>query len=175
MITYRLHDAMPAELRHEWAQLLEIKEEREQRIKIEEYLDVGRGECLLRQPKIAALVEGNLLHFDDVRYRLIAWVVMPNHIHVLVEIWELPMSLVVKNWKSFTSGAANRQLGRAGSFWQADYFDRFIRDREHLQKAIRYIENNPVKAGLVKSPAEWPFSSARFRDVRSANTQHSVR
>jgi REP element-mobilizing transposase RayT len=164
MIPYRLHDAMPADKRHEWEELLEIKEERHRRIKIEEYLDAGRGKCFLRQPEIAAIVEGNLLHFDGIRYRLLSWVVMPNHVHVLVEIREMPMSLIVKNWKSFTSKAANRQLGRAGTFWQTDYFDRYIRDSEHLKKAIRYIENNPVKAGLVKFPGEWLFGSARLRN-----------
>jgi REP element-mobilizing transposase RayT len=163
MITYRLADAMPADKRHEWSQFLEIEDEREQRIKIEEYLDAGRGECLLRRPEIAALVEENFLHFDGVRYHLLAWIVMPNHVHVLAEITDMPMSVVVKNWKSYTAKAANRLLERNGTLWQEDYFDRYMRDEEHLRKAVRYIENNPVKAGLVKFPAEWMFSSARFR------------
>jgi len=170
MITYRLHDAMPADKRHEWAGLLEIKEEREQRIKIEEYLDAGRGECLLRLSETATIVQDSLLHFDGVRYRLLAWVVMPNHVHMVVEIWEMPMSVVVKNWKSFTSKVVNRRLGRVGTLWQSDYFDRYIRDEEHLKKAIRYIENNPVKAGLVKFPGEWPFGSACFRSDRDGGS-----
>ena len=70
MITYRLHDAMPANRRHEWEALLAIEDERERCIKIESYLDAGHGECHLRQPEIAALVEDNLLHFDESRYRL---------------------------------------------------------------------------------------------------------
>ena len=164
MINYRLHDAMPADKRHEWVGLFEIEEERERRIKIEEYLDSGRGECLLRQPEIAAVVEENFLRFDDDRYRLLAWVIMPNHVHVLVEILAMPMSLVVKNWKSYTAKIINRRLGRTGEFWQEDYFDRYIRDEAHLKKTVRYIENNPVKAGLVKFAPEWPFSSARFRN-----------
>ena len=168
MINYRLHDAMPADKRHEWAGLLEIKDEREQRTKIEDYLDAGRGECLLRQPEIAAVVEENFLHFDGDRYRLLAWVVMPNHVHVLVEILQMPMSLVVKHWKSYTAKEINRRLGRAGDFWQEDYFDRYMRDEAHLKKTVRYIENNPVKAGLVKFAHEWPFSSARFRDEYGA-------
>ena len=134
MINYRLHDAMPADKRHEWAGLLEIKDEREQRTKIEDYLDAGRGECLLRQPEIAAVVEENFLHFDGDRYRLLAWVVMPNHVHVLVEILQMPMSLVVKNWKSYTAKEINRRLGRTGDFWQEDYFDRYMRDEAHLKR-----------------------------------------
>ena len=164
MINYRLHDAMPADKRHEWAGLLEIKDEREQRIKLEEYLDAGRGECLLRRAEIAAVVEENFLRFDGDRYRLLAWVVMPNHVHVLVEILQMPMSLVVKNWKSYTAKEINSRLRRTGDFWQEDYFDRYMRDEAHLEKTVRYIENNPVKAGLVKFAQEWPFSSARLRD-----------
>jgi hypothetical protein len=81
MITYRLHDAMPASRRHEWAELLKIEDERERRIKIEEYLDAGHGECHLRQQKIASVIQENLLRFDGIRYRLLAWVIMPNHVH----------------------------------------------------------------------------------------------
>lgn len=168
MVNYRLHDAMPADKRHEWTGLLEIKDEREQRIKLEEYLDAGRGECRLRQPEIAAVVEENWRRFDGDRYRLLAWVVMPNHVHVLVEILEMPLSLVVKNWKSYTAKEINRRLGRAGDVWQEDYFDRYMRDEAHLKKTVRYIENNPVKASLVKFAHEWPFSSARLRDEYGA-------
>jgi putative DNA methylase len=76
---------------------------------------------------------------------------------------ETPMAAVVRSWKSFTANEANRLLGRAGTFWQPEYFDRYIRDEEHLGKAIRYIENNPVKAGLARLPEEWIFNSAYFR------------
>ena len=163
MITYRLADAMPASRCHEWLGLLSIEDERERRIKIEAYLDAGHGECHLRLPQIAALVQENLLHFDGDRYRLLAWVIMHNHVHALIETSQTPLAEILHGWKSYTGKAANRLLNRTGDFWQPEYFDRFIRDEEHLTKAIRYIENNPVKAGLVKSPEEWRFSSACFR------------
>jgi putative DNA methylase len=163
MITYRLHDAMPANRRHEWAELLKIEDERERRTKVEAYLDAGHGECHLRRPEIASVIQENLLHFDGTRYRLLAWVVMPNHVHTLIEMRETPMAAVVRSWKSFTANEANRLLGRAGTFWQPEYFDRYIRDEEHLGKAIRYIENNPVKAGLARLPEEWIFNGAYFR------------
>jgi putative DNA methylase len=163
MITYRLHDAMPANRRHEWNTLLAIEDERERRIKIESYLDAGHGECHLRRPEIAALVEDNLLHFDESRYRLLAWVVMPNHVHALIETTQTSLAEILHGWKSYTGKAANRLLKRAGDFWQAEYFDRFILDDEHFRKAVHYIENNPVKAGLAKAAAEWIFSSAHHR------------
>ncbi len=164
MINYRLDDAMPASRRHEWAALFEIKDELKSRIKIEEYLDNGLGQCELRDSCAAAAVEKNWLHFDDQKYRLLAWVVMPNHVHLLVEIWQTPLSELLKNWKGFTARRINRLLDRCGKLWQDDYWDRYIRDEEHYRKVIHYIESNPVKAGLVKLPEQWPFSSARFRD-----------
>lgn len=161
MVTYRLHDSMPASRRHEWEALLAIEDEREKRIQIESYLDRGYGSCYLRQPQIARLVEETLLHFDGERCRLLAWAIMPNHVHALVEVWEIPLAKLIKSWKAFSARNANELLNRTGSFWQPDYWDRFIRDEKHLQRAIRYIENNPVKAGLAQCAEEWAFSSAR--------------
>ncbi len=165
MITYRLNDSMPASRRHEWEPLLAMEDEREKRIKIESYLDAGYGECHLRRPDIAGLVQENLLHFDGNRYFLLAWVVMPNHVHVLIETLQTPLAEILHGWKSFTAKAANRLLQREGEFWQPEYFDRFIRDENHFGKAVRYIEKNPVKAGLVKSPEEWLFGSAYYRSA----------
>jgi len=144
-INYRLEDAMPASLRQEWSALLEIEDELKRRTQIEDYLDRGCGSCFLRDPRIAGLVEENWLHLDGKEYRLLAWVVMPNHIHLLVEIWQTPQAQLIK-------------------LWQDDYWDRYIRDEAHYRKVVHYIEANPVKAGLAKVPEEWPFSSARFRD-----------
>jgi len=109
-------------------------------------------------------VEENWLHFDAKDYCLLAWVVMPNHVHLLVEIWQTPQTQLIKDWKGFTARRINRVLGRSGKLWQDDYWDRYIRDEAHYRKVARYIESNPVKAGLVKSPEQWPFSSAHFRD-----------
>jgi putative DNA methylase len=164
MITYRLHDAMPANRRREWEALLAIEDERERRIQIESYLDAGHGECHLRQPEIAALIENNLLHFDGSRYRLLAWVVMPNHVHTLIETSPTPLAEILHGWKSYTGKAANRLLKRTSDFWQTEYFDRFIRNEEHFRKTVHYLENNPVKAGLVRSAEEWIFSSAYHRN-----------
>ena len=163
-INYRLDDAMPANLRHEWAALLEIDDELKRRTKIENYLDRGCGSCLLRDPRAAAVVEENWLHCDGKDYRLLAWVVMPNHVHLIVEIWQTPQSELIQNWKGFSARRINRALGRRGKLWQDDYWDRYIRDEAHYRKVVHYIEWNPVKAGLVKTPEQWPFSSARFRD-----------
>ena len=89
---------------------------------------------------------------------------MSNHVHVLLtpSAGELLPS-IVRNWKSFTSREGKRILALTGSFWQADYFDRFIRDERHFQAAVEYIEQNPVRAGLCCQAEAWRFSSAHYR------------
>ncbi|HTG25542.1 MAG TPA: transposase [Reyranella sp.] len=124
-------------------------------------LDAGLGSCWLRNAEIAALTQDTLLHFDEERYRLLAWCIMPNHVHVVVETLEgYSLSGVVKSWKSFTSRQANARLSRTGAFWEADYFDRYMRNEDHLMRTTDYVENNPVKAGLVDKADDWPWSSA---------------
>ena len=160
MLTFRLADAMPASRRQEWELLFKIKDEREKRTRLEAYLDLGCGECLLRNPRAAEAVEGVIQRFDGRRYRLAAWVVMPNHFHALIELWTMPLGELLKAWKGVSARAVNRVLGRSGQLWQEDYWDRYIRDEEHFGKARRYIESNPVKAGLARQAAAWSWSSA---------------
>ena len=163
-VTFRLADTFPAELRGEWETLLKIENDRKRRTELEAYLDRGHGSCHLRQPEIAVLVEGALRFFHGERYGLRAWVVMPNHVHVLFLVQEVPMSQVLDSWKGYTARQANKLLGREGQFWQEGYWDTYMRDVEHEQQTVRYTENNPVKAGLTKTPQDWSWTSARFRD-----------
>jgi REP element-mobilizing transposase RayT len=140
---------------------------REQRIKLEDYLDRGLGECFLRDPRIATLMEEAMCFHHGSRFELLAWVVMPNHVHAFIKVDNTPLSKIIQNWKSIVAVKANQVLGRAGDFWQLDYWDTFMRDEAQKIKAVRYIENNPVKARLCGLPEEWPFSSARFRDPQT--------
>jgi REP element-mobilizing transposase RayT len=163
-VTFRLADAFPNELRSEWEGFLKIEDDRKRRIELEAYLDRGRGECHLRRPEVAKLMEGALLFRHEADYDLWAWVVMPNHVHLLFLTRDVPMWQLVDAWKGYTAKAANKILGRKGRFWQEGYWDTYMRDREHEVRTQRYIENNPTKAKLVVLPKEWPWSSARFRD-----------
>ena len=88
---------------------------------------------------------------------------MPNHMHLLVEMWQTPLSKLLHSWKTLTSKRANALLGCSGQLWQEAYRDRYMRDEAHFRKTVRYIESNPVKGGLVKSPEEWRFGSAWWR------------
>lgn len=131
---------------------------------VEQYLDAGHGHCYLQELQCAEIVQNAVLHFAGERYDLHAWCVMPNHVHTLFTPepgWE--WSKIVHSWKSFTSNQCNRVLGLAGRFWQRDPFDRYIRDQNHFEKTLRYIENNPVKAGLCEQPEDWLWSSAHWR------------
>ena len=164
-ITYRLADSIPAELRLDWQKAMKLEDDREKFRRMELMLDRGFGACQLRQPGLAQMVQDNLWFHDGKAYRLLAWVIMPNHLHVLAEMWK-PLGVVLRNWKSYTASEANKICGTAGdTFWQADYFDRYIRDREHHRRVVTYIENNPAKAGLVREPAQWPWSSALYRGL----------
>jgi putative transposase len=184
-VTFRLADSMPASRRGEWEHLLKIEDIRERRTKLEEYLDRGAGECWLRDQRIAKLAEDALLFFHEQRYRLLAWCVMPNHVHVLVHVWQTPLWKLVAAWKKFVAPKAlallraerrspdrpvdapsDGPIGRSAlqAFWQREYWDTFMRDETQEKTAIHYIESNPVKARLCRTVEEWPFSSARFRD-----------
>jgi len=133
-------------------------------MRIEEYLNRGLGVCWLRDARVGRLVEDALLHFDGDRYRLYAWVVMPNHVHVVMTPrQDRSVSEIVFSWKSFTASRANALIGRRGAFWQPDYFDRFVRNDQHFATAVNYVEHNSVVASLCERPEEWPLSSARFR------------
>jgi REP element-mobilizing transposase RayT len=116
-------------------------------------------------------VEDNFREFSGQsasRYELRAWVIMPNHVHVLFKVGMTPMSEIVGAWKTHTGRLANKLLGKRGAFWATDYFDTYMRDPEHERKTVRYIENNPTKSKLVVDPKDWAWSSARFRDQHGA-------
>jgi putative transposase len=182
-VTFRLADSMPESRRGEWAHLLKIEDDREKRTKLEEYLDRGVGECHLRDLRVAKLAEDAMLHFHNERYELLAWCVMPNHVHVLVHVWNWPLWKMVQSWKHFVQTQAKRLFAErrpparldektnrneprrcSALQWQREYWDTFMRDEAQEKTAVRYIENNPVKAKLCRVPEEWPFSSAKFRD-----------
>lgn len=164
-ITFHLTDAYPSALRSEWETLLQIEADRDRRNQLEAYLDKGRGECHLRRPEIARIVDEAFRFYHGKQYDLRAWVVMPNHVHALFEVRDKPLGKIVGQFKEYTARTANKILGRSGQFWAEDCWDTYMRDARHELRVRRYIENNPVKACLVREAKEWPWSSARFLDL----------
>jgi len=167
-ITFRLFDSLPKEVLEQWSHELDPQSsetmDSEMRKRVAAYLDRGHGSCYLKEPGVAKLVQDAILFFDTDKYLLSAWVVMPNHVHLVTT--PLPgkrLASIMQSLKSFTANEANKVLAREGTFWMPDYYDRYIRNQRHLVAAIDYVENNPVKAGLCKRPEDWPFSSAWYR------------
>jgi REP element-mobilizing transposase RayT len=155
-VTFNLLDAIPrhvrAEIREQAEAQLRIignatlseKHAIEQWVhaKLGESLDDSHGSCFMRDERVAQIVADALKHFDGTRYELLAWCVMPNHVHVVLTLQD-KLDRVIHSWKSFTSKAANRVLNREGQFWQDDYYDRSIRDSRELRETIEYVLNNP--------------------------------
>jgi len=167
-ITYRLADSLPKSVLDTWREELTREAppnaDMVLRRRIEQYLDQGYGNCALKDERLATMVQSALLHYDNQRYKLAAWVVMPNHVHILLTTQPgHTLSDVLHTLKSYTAHEANRLRGVKGRFWQVESFDRFIRDHKHFTTVVAYIENNPVKAKLCDRPEDWPYSSAHFR------------
>jgi putative DNA methylase len=163
-VTFQLHDSFPVTRRAEFEAILKEPDDSVKRRKLEAWLDRGHGECWLQRRDAAELVEKILLEADGRDYRMLAWVVMPNHVHLVVDVWNVPLLKLINGWKGKSSRQANQLLNRSGKFWQEDYYDTLIRDEAHLKRAIRYTEQNPVKAFLAKAARDWPWCSARQRD-----------
>ncbi len=166
-VIFRLADAVPGEVAKSWrierqqvieraqqqgrplTQLDHIELHRLQSEKIESFLDAGHGECLLRDPQLAEIVHDAVKHFDGERYELVAWAVMPNHVHAIIRPFEgRDLPEILHSWKSFTSKQINKRCGREGAFWMDEYYDHLIRDEEDFRNQVKYVLGNPEKAGL---------------------------
>jgi putative transposase len=202
-VTYRLAGTMPQEVllglrERKRARLgqrlpegLSVPQHRERVHKLffaayDRYLDVTCPIDWLARPAVAALVRGNLHHHNGRKYHLLAYCVMPNHVHVLLQPLDAgphvrplavladddedeqpdarsPLAAIMHSLKSYTAHRANELLGRSGQFWQHESYDHWARDEEEVHRIVDYIAWNPVKANLVKEPHEWFFGSAHDR------------
>jgi len=138
------------------------------------------GPLWLAKTEIASLVENTLLSKYASLYKLWAYVVMANHIHLLLTPKPsadsfFPVRMILQRVKGYTAHEANRILGRTGEpFWQDESFDHWPRDEDEFMRIVAYIENNPVKAGRVKRPEDWRYSSAAERKRRGWTTIRSL-
>lgn len=168
-ITFRLADSLPQTVLKDIEEKIEnltgTKRDIEKRKKYEYWLDKGYGSCALTNSEVAQVVQDALFHHNGDRYDLIAWCIMPNHVHVLIRT-KSDLSKIIQSWKSYTGKwalANNKRLNLgldedARQFWMVEYWDRFIRDGDHFNNAVRYILNNPVKAGLPKESTAYIYS-----------------
>jgi REP element-mobilizing transposase RayT len=181
-VTFRLKDSLPLSVIQKIQSevgLLQIKKSQTtkqltsaelnrlnllQTFRLEKYLDSGTGACYLKNPELANLVCASLKHFENKRYRLFAWCVMPNHVHVVMKLFpDQQLGAIVHSWKSFSAKRANKILGSNGAFWDREYYDHLVRNPRELDRIVRYVANNPVKAGLL----DWKWMEACGQDART--------
>jgi REP element-mobilizing transposase RayT len=137
--------------------------------RMEALLDAGYGCCVLKAESVADVIIKALENLVEQGHEVLRWVIMPNHIHLLLKIRHgTSLSSVIRFFKGRTGKQANEALGSSGRFWFPEYFDRYIRDSDHLNKVLHYIDQNPVRAGLVKAAADWRFGSAGADNCRGA-------
>jgi putative transposase len=157
----------------------------------DESLDADQSVRWLADPRIAALVRGSLYHLHAQKYGLLAYCIMPNHVHVLfvpfdmprspVEVeaaedvgeradGESPLSSIMHSLKGYTAHEANRLLGRSGSFWQHESYDHWVRDEDELERIVAYINANPVRAKLATQSHDWYWCSAHDRYLMDGDT-----
>ena len=164
-VTWRLDDAMPQEKLVEWEEERETwlkahpapwdaatEQEYHRRFsnRLDEWLDAGHGSCVLKRSDIRKIVADALAHFDGQRYELAGYVIMPNHVHVLLRLKAgHALADILHSWKSFTAKTINKALNRTGTLWQPEYWDRLIRNERHLAACLGYIRDNTVISHLV--------------------------
>ncbi|MCD6520061.1 MAG: transposase [Anaerolineae bacterium] len=141
------------------------------------HFDAWLDRCLEGSPRwladerIARIVAEAIHQLDGERYTLIAYCIMPNHVHLLIDTVgytiepghrgatsSYPLTDTLKRLKGRTAHHCNQALGRRGAFWQHESYDHVVRNAEECERIVAYILNNPVKAGLVSEWEDWPFS-----------------
>ena len=166
-VTFRLADSLPQEKvaqlkagREEWAlqnpEPWTAEQQRDSATRftkrVQTWLDAGYGSCVLGRSIIRKHVCNCLLRFDGTRLRLHAAVIMPNHVHALVEpLGESELSDLLKGIKGASARLVNQALGRSGVFWMDESYDRIVRNSKEYAYFLRYIRENPVKAQLAEA------------------------
>jgi putative transposase len=146
--------------------------------RLDDWLDREPAVRWMERPELAQRVMNSLLHFASERYEVLAFVVMPSHFHwafrplpawveSLPDIgqYRSPRERIMYSIRRFTGRRCNEVLDLRGGFWQPESYDHWVRDADELDRIICYIENNPVKAGLVKNAEDWRWSSAHVRRI----------
>ena len=168
-LTFRLADSLPKEkldtLRNQrdawillnpepWNEFQHKEHSKLFSEKLNEWLDSGSGSCILSRPEVSEIVEHSLLHFDGKRYILDEYVIMPNHVHVLLSpLDKYDLDKILHSLKSFTAHEINKKLALQGSIWMDESYDHIVRSVEQLEFYRKYIMENPSKARL--SPGKY--------------------
>jgi REP element-mobilizing transposase RayT len=159
-ITYRIAGSLPLSIINKYQIDKKTKEIPPKYFEIiEDYLDTQKA--ILTKKEIAKIIEESLWYYNDKYYKLIAFCIMPNHVHLLINTNNFPyknLFSIMKLIKGVSSNKINKRIGKKGQFWQHESYDRMVRDRNELGNIIDYILNNPVKAKLVNNWKEWNYT-----------------
>lgn len=118
------------------------------------------GPTHLKSPEVASIVMQSLYTGEGLgHYELHAFVIMSNHVHILITPL-IPPPKLMQSLKGYSARRANLALGLTGPFWQKESYDHLVRNTTEFEKIKRYIENDPVRAGLASTPQAFPWSSA---------------
>jgi len=118
----------------------------------------------LKNHQVANVIVENLFKWDDIRYELLCYCIMPNHVHILIkpllkeEREPFSLARIMQAHKGYTASQSNKILKRRGQFWQYESYDHYVRDYEELLRIVRYILYNPVKAGFVNDHEKWQYN-----------------
>ncbi len=138
---------------------------------IEPALNQGYGSCLFNNDQNAELLANALKHFDATRYDLLAWCIMPNHVHVILKLAKgEELDKILHSWKSFTSHEINKRNGTTGSIWQKESYDHLIRDGKDFRNQIDYVLNNPAKACLLN----WQWTGCAYPELPAGRQKHGL-
>lgn len=165
-VTFRLADSLPSVF---LVQLESIPVD-DRNAEIESQLNLGHGACWLKQEAIASIVKNTLLARNGEDYQLHAWVIMPNHVHLVIEpLGNHALSDILQAIKSTSAHLANVALERSGAFWQRESFDHLIRDDSDFERCCHYVRENPVTATLAPTAEQYLYS-----DVSAADSDASA-
>ena len=169
-ITYRIKGSLPKSVvdfyddEYEKAIILSINEISARNLFFEitdAYLDEGLSHDILIDSKIAKIVIDSLKYYDGKYYTLIAYCIMSNHVHLIIDKSNLEfasLSAIFGSIKGYSAGLINKLIGRTGHFWASEIYDHLIKNEKELDSQIKYVINNPVKAGLVDKWQQWDYS-----------------
>jgi len=189
-VTFRLADALPKavveklqEERAAWKRAHDLenltREENAEyhRLFSERYealLNAGSGSCVLRAPAISRIVRGALHYFQGERYELDEYIIMPNHVHVLVKPTSGHRLVdILHSWKSFTANEINKRLKKSGQLWQHESYDHIVRHERAMHAIRRYIRENPKVAGASSSLETVAGASSSFPDTKASETRET--
>lgn len=178
-ITFRLANSLPPEALEKLAaerqhihRLPESQKESAHRAwfaKYDDYLDRALyGNLYLKNEQVADLVSDAIRFRDGKAYDLISYCIMPNHAHLVCTPLEklaetyYGLTEILHSLKRHTAREANKILQRSGSFWQDESYDHLIREDKELERIVKYVLYNPVKANLVKEQADWKWSYCKY-------------